>query len=71
MNKVKILAPVLLFLLTACSNLKQPITFIPGGERAGDLLLETCDFESITGPYTADCGTLIVPENRSDEVAIK
>jgi pimeloyl-ACP methyl ester carboxylesterase len=39
---------------------------VPDGAKAGDLILEGCDFGTEDGSYEADCGTLVVPENRAD-----
>jgi pimeloyl-ACP methyl ester carboxylesterase len=39
---------------------------VPAGARAGDLILERCDYATEDGSYAADCGTLVVPENRAD-----
>jgi pimeloyl-ACP methyl ester carboxylesterase len=39
---------------------------VPNGAVAGDLILERCDYETENGSYGADCGTLVVPENRAD-----
>ncbi|HEX5936959.1 MAG TPA: alpha/beta fold hydrolase [Actinomycetota bacterium] len=39
---------------------------VPDGAKAGDLALEPCTYETEAGPMTADCGTLVVPENRED-----
>jgi len=39
---------------------------VPGGARAGDLILEPCTYATEDGSYGADCGTLVVPENRAD-----
>ena len=39
---------------------------VPAGARAGDLLLERCEYATEDGSYDADCGTLVVPENRHD-----
>jgi pimeloyl-ACP methyl ester carboxylesterase len=39
---------------------------VPKGALAGDLLLEPCTYETEAGSYAADCGTLVVPENRAD-----
>ena len=33
---------------------------------AGDLILDPCDYATEDGSYAADCGTLVVPENRAD-----
>jgi pimeloyl-ACP methyl ester carboxylesterase len=37
---------------------------VPAHARAGDLLLHKCDYATEKGDYSADCGTLVVPENR-------
>jgi pimeloyl-ACP methyl ester carboxylesterase len=40
---------------------------VPRGAQAGDLILDRCDYETENGGgYAADCGTLVVPENRAD-----
>ena len=39
---------------------------VPEGAQAGDLILDRCDYETENGSYEADCGTLVVPENRAD-----
>ena len=39
---------------------------VPEGARAGDLILESCEYATEDGAYAADCGTLVVPENRND-----
>jgi pimeloyl-ACP methyl ester carboxylesterase len=39
---------------------------VPAGAKAGDLILEPCDYATEDGRYAADCGTLVVPENRAD-----
>ena len=39
---------------------------VPNGAVAGDLILDRCDYETENGSYEADCGTLVVPENRAD-----
>jgi uncharacterized membrane protein YdfJ with MMPL/SSD domain/pimeloyl-ACP methyl ester carboxylesterase len=39
---------------------------VPSGAKAGDLILERCDYATENGSYAADCGTLVVPENRAD-----
>jgi pimeloyl-ACP methyl ester carboxylesterase len=38
---------------------------VPAGAKAGDLTLEPCSYATENGTYEADCGTLVVPENRS------
>lgn len=39
---------------------------VPEGAHAGQLTLEPCRYGTEQGSYTADCGTLVVPENRAD-----
>jgi pimeloyl-ACP methyl ester carboxylesterase len=39
---------------------------VPAGAKAGDLILERCDYATEAGSYEADCGTLVVPENRAN-----
>jgi pimeloyl-ACP methyl ester carboxylesterase len=39
---------------------------VPDGAKAGDLILEDCEYATEKGSYAADCGTLVVPENRAD-----
>ena len=43
----------------------DPVSF-PKGALAGDLLLDPCTYSTEDGSYAADCGTLVVPENRAD-----
>jgi pimeloyl-ACP methyl ester carboxylesterase len=38
---------------------------LPKGAVAGDLLLDPCTYTTEDGSYAADCGTLVVPENRA------
>ena len=37
---------------------------VPSGAKAGDLILEDCHYPTEKGSYDADCGTLVVRENR-------
>ena len=39
---------------------------VPKGAQAGDLTWKSCDYKTAEGTYTAECGTLVVPENRHD-----
>jgi pimeloyl-ACP methyl ester carboxylesterase len=39
---------------------------VPAGAHAGQLTLKNCTYNTETGAYAADCGTLVVPENRHD-----
>lgn len=38
---------------------------VPAGARAGDLILRPCTYATDDGGHRADCGTLVVPENRA------
>jgi hypothetical protein len=38
---------------------------VPAGAKAGDLTLKPCRYSTEAGSYAADCGTLVVPENRA------
>src|SRR5919197_5632242 len=39
---------------------------VPSGAQAGQLKLHPCDYATENGSYRADCGTLVVRENRHD-----
>ncbi|HEX6702280.1 MAG TPA: alpha/beta fold hydrolase, partial [Gaiellaceae bacterium] len=39
---------------------------VPNGARAGQLKLHPCHYATENGSYAADCGTLVVRENRHD-----
>ena len=39
---------------------------VPAGAHAGQLTLKSCTYNTEKGAYAADCGTLVVPENRHD-----
>jgi pimeloyl-ACP methyl ester carboxylesterase len=39
---------------------------VPSGARAGQLQLHSCQYATEDGSYAADCGTLVVPENRHE-----
>jgi pimeloyl-ACP methyl ester carboxylesterase len=43
----------------------EPVS-VPKGAQAGDLILESCEYATEDGAYAADCGTLVVLENRAD-----
>ena len=40
---------------------------VPAGAHAGQLKLKPCAYATERGDHAADCGTLVVPENRHDE----
>lgn len=53
-------------LLAACGGEGEPL-IVPAGAKAGDLVdLQPCTYKADKKVYTADCGTLVVPENRTD-----
>ena len=39
---------------------------VPSGAHAGQLTLKPCTYATERGGYRADCGTLVVPENRAN-----
>src|SRR5580704_17373198 len=39
---------------------------VPQGARAGQLTMHPCTYPTEDGGYRADCGTLVVPEDRAD-----
>jgi pimeloyl-ACP methyl ester carboxylesterase len=39
---------------------------VPAGAKAGDLTLVSCTYPTEEGSYRAECGTLVVPEDRAD-----
>ena len=53
-------------LVTGWGRMKEATTLtVPEGTQAGDLVnLEPCTYESKDTEYAAECGTLVVPENR-------
>ena len=63
---VIIVAILVAALLSACGGSKEAPVVVPEGAQAGDLALEPCSYEAREVEYAADCGTLVVPENRSD-----
>jgi pimeloyl-ACP methyl ester carboxylesterase len=58
---------LLILTMAACFGSKEAPITVPAGAQAGDLVdLEPCTFTLLDEDHAADCGTLIVPENRSD-----
>ena len=39
---------------------------VPPGAKAGQAFLHPCTYSTEAGKYAADCGTLVVPENRQN-----
>jgi len=61
-----IAAVMVVTLLAACGG-KQASVTVPEGAQAGELVgREPCIYERGDVEYTAECGTLVVPENRSE-----
>ena len=58
---------LLSLVLAGCGGAKQDPVIVPAGAQAGDLVgLAPCTYEARKVKYDADCGTLVVPENRAD-----
>jgi len=57
-------ATVLGLILMACGGPATART-VPAGAKPGELIVEPCKFKTDVGEYAADCGTLVVPENRA------
>ena len=54
-------------LLVGCGAKEPARLTVPAGARAGNLVgLQACTYETQDAKYVADCGTLVVPENRTD-----
>ncbi len=45
---------------------REKAVTVPAGARAGEIFLEPCTVKIGGTRYAADCGTLVVPENRSN-----
>jgi pimeloyl-ACP methyl ester carboxylesterase len=52
--------------LSGCMKAKETPVTVPTGAQPGDLTMEPCTYKAGDVEYAADCGTLVVPENRSD-----
>jgi len=58
---------IVALLLVSCGSKETPPLTVPAGAQAGDLVdLKPCTYMAGDVEYSADCGTLVVPENRSD-----
>lgn len=60
---------ILIFLLLSVTAVTlaftaRPKATVPPGAQAGDLSLRPCKYKTSAGSYRAECGTIIVPENR-------
>ena len=58
------LMTISLSLFVACIGNEKVTITVPEGAQVGDLALEPCTYEAKQVKYAAECGTLIVPENR-------
>ena len=58
---IGILALALVFMRVSSGDSEVAV---PEGAQAGDLILEPCTYSTEEGSFEADCGTLVVPENR-------
>jgi pimeloyl-ACP methyl ester carboxylesterase len=61
---IALAATVLSLILMACGGSATALT-VPAGAKPGELTVEPCTFKADVGEYAADCGTLVVPENRA------
>ncbi len=52
-------------LLTACGGPAPAPVAVPAGASPGEMRLEPCAFNVGSHPYRADCGLLVLPENRN------
>ena len=50
--------------VAACGGSPKELLTVPEGAQPGDLLLAPCSFKIKSNEYRADCGTLVVQENR-------
>jgi pimeloyl-ACP methyl ester carboxylesterase len=57
---------LLCLVLGACGGTDAPFN-VPVSAQTGDLVdMQPCPYEAVGVKYAAECGTLVVPENRSD-----
>jgi pimeloyl-ACP methyl ester carboxylesterase len=60
------IAILLVLMLAACGGKAVPPT-VAAGAQAGELVeVQSCTYEAEGVEYAAECGTLVVPENRGD-----
>jgi len=68
-NLIILTSMTILFTLfmVGCGGSGKGTVRVPEGAQAGDLVgLDPCTYKADKVDYEADCGTLVVPENRSD-----
>ena len=63
---VTIISIILGLVLTPSSGKDEPAITVPDGAQAGDLTIGPCTHKIDSLEFAADCGTLVVPENRND-----
>lgn len=61
---VLIIAALTAFAVLVIAFHPKPKIRVPPNARADDLIFESCKYKTKTRIYRAECGTLIVPENR-------
>ncbi len=65
-RRMIVIIVLLATLLSACRR-EETVISVPEGAQAGELVgLESCQYETGNVQYAAECGTLVVPENRSN-----
>ncbi|MFD4636068.1 alpha/beta fold hydrolase [Lentzea sp. NPDC058436] len=52
--------------LATLAVLPERTTTVPDGAAPGSLTMRPCEYDTEAGALAADCGTLVVPENRRD-----
>lgn len=57
---------LMMTVFVACSSEEESSITVPEGAVAGDLMMEPCTLVHDEDSVEAECGTLVVPENRSD-----
>lgn len=68
-TKMLLIAVILVAALAGCVSHQTSIS-VPDDANAGDLVdFEDCTYKSNKKSYAADCGALVVPENRSDPIS--
>ena len=54
-------------IMSGCKSAEETPMTVPTDAKAGDIVnLNPCTYKSGDAEYSADCGTLVVPENRND-----
>jgi pimeloyl-ACP methyl ester carboxylesterase len=61
-----VIAVLIAGLVSVGSSSADASVSVPAGAEAGDLTLAPCTYPTEDGDHPADCGTLVVPEDRTD-----